>query len=653
MAGSIEKVINVNIKDNAAEVEKEFKKLNKTLDDTEEKVIDVNSSFEDVYNDLKPLTTRLGEAEDRLYELALAGKQNTQEYKELLQATANYRQVQLQTDLVVDTAAQTMSQKLGGALEGAASGFALVQGAMGLFGAESEEVEKALLKVQSAMALAQGIEGVRTALPLFKSFGGVVKNAVVGAFTTLRGAIIATGIGALVVALGAAANAMGLFESSTEDAAEAQEKLAESIVKTTSEIERRIDRSLKQLELRRKAAEADGVTESELFEMRIKAITQEENFRKTQYEENLRRLKDLENKKGDAVKSEIENLKKQNSALYDSLYNRIQGENDYDLQRREIELEYQAFKNNQLLEEEKKAEELKQKRIEKAKETRKALEEQERQRILNIQQLEQEFLAELEEAESGYFDSLLSEQEQEVRVVEDKYFNLLTKAQEYNANLTEEEQAKRINTVTLEEARLKEIADIQDKYRKEAADKEKESAQEVADAKKDIQDAQIANVEKGISLLSQLAGDSRELQALSIAAENAVGIAKIIISTQAANAAAKLKYAAIPGGLALAAAEITANKVSAGIGIAASAAAAAKGIASLKQSVPVDTGGNLGGGGGLSSATEQLASPNFNVVGASGVSQAESLAPVKAYVVSGDVTTAQALDRNRINNATF
>jgi len=52
-------------------------------------------------------------------------------------------------------------------------------------------------------------------------------------------------------------------------------------------------------------------------------------------------------------------------------------------------------------------------------------------------------------------------------------------------------------------------------------------------------------------------------------------------------------------------------------------------------------------------ANQQLASPNFNVVDASGVSQAESLGPVKAYVVSGDVTTAQALDRNRINNATF
>ena len=54
-----------------------------------------------------------------------------------------------------------------------------------------------------------------------------------------------------------------------------------------------------------------------------------------------------------------------------------------------------------------------------------------------------------------------------------------------------------------------------------------------------------------------------------------------------------------------------------------------------------------------SPSTQQLSTPNFNVVGASGISQTENLQPVKAYVVSGDVTTAQALDRNRIQNATF
>jgi hypothetical protein len=113
-----------------------------------------------------------------------------------------------------------------------------------------------------------------------------------------------------------------------------------------------------------------------------------------------------------------------------------------------------------------------------------------------------------------------------------------------------------------------------------------------------------------------------------------------------------LKYAAIPGGLALAAAEITANKISAGIGIAASVAAAAKGIASLKQSASLDSGGDLGGGGG--GGTEAVA-PSFNVVGDSGINQIAQLqqTPVQAFVVSGEVTTSQALDRNRVQNATL
>ncbi len=56
---------------------------------------------------------------------------------------------------------------------------------------------------------------------------------------------------------------------------------------------------------------------------------------------------------------------------------------------------------------------------------------------------------------------------------------------------------------------------------------------------------------------------------------------------------------------------------------------------------------DLGGGG----------APQFNVVGDSGVNQLASLTanqqPTQAFVVSGEVTTAQALDRNRVQNATL
>jgi hypothetical protein len=87
-------------------------------------------------------------------------------------------------------------------LSGVAGGFSAVQGAIGLFGAESKELEKQLLKVQSALALSQGLQSIGESIDSFKQLGAVIKSQVVTAFSTLKGAIIATGIGALVVGLG-------------------------------------------------------------------------------------------------------------------------------------------------------------------------------------------------------------------------------------------------------------------------------------------------------------------------------------------------------------------------------------------------------------------------------------------------------------------
>ena len=59
--------------------------------------------------------------------------------------------------------------------------------------------------------------------------------------------------------------------------------------------------------------------------------------------------------------------------------------------------------------------------------------------------------------------------------------------------------------------------------------------------------------------------------------------------------------------------------------------------------------GDGGGGGG------GAAQPSFNVVGDSGMNQLAQLQmqPTQAFVVSGDITTAQSLDRNKIQNATI
>ena len=146
---------------------------------------------------------------------------------------------------------------------------------------------------------------------------------------------------------------------------------------------------------------------------------------------------------------------------------------------------------------------------------------------------------------------------------------------------------------------------------------------------------------------------NKALQKAAVLAESAIGISKIIINTQAANSAARLKYALLPGGAALAAAEITLNKIGAGIGIAANVAATAKALGALG-------GGGASGGasvGGSTGGGTQAPAPQFNVVGNSGVNQiAQTLGqqqPVQAYVVANNVTTAQSLDRNIVANASL
>jgi len=187
-----------------------------------------------------------------------------------------------------------------------------------------------------------------------------------------------------------------------------------------------------------------------------------------------------------------------------------------------------------------------------------------------------------------------------------------------------------------------------------AAQKQIKIEEAVAKAKEDIRNAELDNIGKAFNLLSQLAGKNKALQAIALIGENAVGIAKQVINTKAANAAVTLKYALLPGGEALAQAAKAANNVSLGIGIASSVAATAQGLSALGK------GGNTGGGtslGGDSGAGQTA--PQLNVVGASDTNQlaqsisTQSQEPIKAIVVASEVTSQQALDRQITDTATF
>ena len=165
------------------QIEVDTKNAVKSMDNLADSNRDVSKTFAEVYGEIQPLTTRMGEAEDRLYELASAGQTASQEYKDLLAVTGQYLRTQMQTDLAVDAAATTMNQKLGGALTGVSSGFTLVQGVMGAFGTQSKEVEQALLKVQSAMAIQQGIQGIRDSMASFAQLKLAVVSAITGITT--------------------------------------------------------------------------------------------------------------------------------------------------------------------------------------------------------------------------------------------------------------------------------------------------------------------------------------------------------------------------------------------------------------------------------------------------------------------------------------
>lgn len=82
-------------------------------------------------------------------------------------------------------------------------------------------------------------------------------------------------------------------------------------------------------------------------------------------------------------------------------------------------------------------------------------------------------------------------------------------------------------------------------------------------------------------------------------------------------------------------------------------------VAKAKSALSGSTSGGNSGGGNASIAAPQMATPSFNVVGASATNQiAQTIAqknqePIKAYVVGNDVTTQQSLDRNIIKSASI
>ena len=158
------------------------------------------------------------------YEIAL--KQGTQsaafreaiatagEYKDELDQVKNSINV-LSSDTPILTGALGLGQGLAGA-------FSAAQGAMATFGAESEDVQKALLKVQGAMALTQGLQAVGQLGDAFSSFGDVIDVKVLPGLRSLGALLAANPITLVVGAVVGLSAAYAALADNTDRAATAE-----------------------------------------------------------------------------------------------------------------------------------------------------------------------------------------------------------------------------------------------------------------------------------------------------------------------------------------------------------------------------------------------------------------------------------------------
>ena len=258
-------------------------------------------------------------------------------------------------------------------------------------------------------------------------------------------------------------------------------------------------------------------------------------------------------------------------------------------------------------------------------------------------------LNEIEQAENDVYNSKLTRDQLEIQNINDKYFKLIELAKEYGES-----------TVVLEQAQADEIAKIQ----KDTADKKAQLDKEVAEKaealrieneakeiariekeksrEKELRDKKIQMGQQAFGALADLStlfangNEAEQRKAFQISKAANLGLA--IMNTANAVTGALAEPSIIPGERFFKAALAGATG---GINIAK--------IAATQFQATGDTST------GATPTASAPRTPSFDIIQAQPQMQLGALQqqPVKAYVVSGEVSTAQALDRNRVRNATF
>jgi hypothetical protein len=294
-----------------------------------------DGSFVNLKKELKNLTVQLQNLDPASKEFETVAKRAGQ-IKEQMRGVA---------DAINDADPEKFGGKFQRTAEGIAGAFSAVTGAQALFGQQSEEIEKQMLRVQGAIALTQGISAMKELKNDALDFATSIKTKLVGAFTSLtaaeltnaeatgtmtllqkayalavgtstgamkvfRLALVSTGIGALVVAVGFLIEKIAGFVSNTDEATKAQNRFTTATKKYNDEQERTRSNMDKQIQFQLDFAKAVGASEEKQYEIQKSGLRKREILRQSDFEMNKLHIQYLKQQKKDAIEEENEELVK-------------------------------------------------------------------------------------------------------------------------------------------------------------------------------------------------------------------------------------------------------------------------------------------------------------------------------------------------------
>ena len=565
---------------------------------------------------------------------------------------------------------------LTGSLTGVAGAFSVVTGFMGTLGAESKEVEGAILKVQSAMAIASGAQAIGESIDSFKQLGAVVKSFTIvqrisaAAQMVFNAAMAANPIGAIVaivvalIAAGYALVKMFIASSEATQKAEAANKLLNKELETqvknqklaTQESDLSRDAQLKM-------AKASGQSAAEIRKLSLELANQEV-AQKMANAQTLRAIaieairvagmKDATDAEKETAKNALKEFNNANESLKASVLNRRKliidnrvAEVQEATDAREKSAETQKKHNDELLANQKKAN---QERIDEFLRLKRAETDIANQAALDREKADTAFFDKEMEARKNNKLSKMTDEEADLERVRLKYEADLEYAKKngHDASGLLEQQENEINNIKLKYQGIRYANDEQD------IENERRRQEEVARLKEEQYQTNLNNLQNILSAGGKkLAGVSKALAIADIIRSSYKSISATISSTGEANAKA-VAASPLTGGQPF----VAINTVQAALSIGANVASAArsiKAITSDSSSAPSGGGQTAGGGGGGSAP----APPQFNIVGQSSTNQlSQTIAgqqnrPIQTYVVGNQVSTQQSLDRNAVATSTF